>query len=133
MRQSVLSEQQHAQVVGRLAPSPTGGLHLGHARTFLIAWLAARHAGGRVILRIEDLDRSRVRAEPRRLRSKISAGWGWIGMRGRTSEGHRLRIFQSERTALYEQMLESLKKSESVYPCTCTRADVARAASAPHV
>ena len=52
-------------VVGRLAPSPTGGLHLGHARTFLIAWLAARRAGGRVILRIEDLDRSRVRAEAR--------------------------------------------------------------------
>ena len=53
-------------IVGRLAPSPTGGLHLGHARTFLIAWLAARHAGGRVILRIEDLDASRVRAEARR-------------------------------------------------------------------
>ena len=51
------------RVVGRLAPSPTGGLHLGHARTFLIAWLAARHAGGRVVLRIEDLDASRVRAE----------------------------------------------------------------------
>ena len=47
--------------VGRLAPSPTGGLHLGHARTFLIAWWAARHQGGRVILRIEDLDASRVR------------------------------------------------------------------------
>ena len=50
-------------VIGRLAPSPTGGLHLGHARTFLIAWLAARQAGGRVILRIEDLDATRVRAE----------------------------------------------------------------------
>src|SRR4051812_344097 len=50
-------------VVGRLAPSPTGGLHAGHARTFLAAWLAARPLGGKVVLRIEDLDRSRVRAE----------------------------------------------------------------------
>ena len=52
-----------SRIVGRLAPSPTGGLHLGHARTFLIAWLAARRCGGRVILRIEDLDSSRVRAD----------------------------------------------------------------------
>jgi glutamyl-tRNA synthetase len=49
------------RAVGRLAPSPTGGLHLGHARTFLIAWLAARRAGGRVVLRIEDIDSARVR------------------------------------------------------------------------
>src|SRR3954469_4154992 len=51
--------------VGRLAPSPTGGLHLGHARTFLLAWLAARGAAGRILLRIEDLDASRVRPEAR--------------------------------------------------------------------
>src|SRR4051794_14527793 len=48
-------------IAGRLAPSPTGGLHPGHARTFLIAWLAARSAGGRVVLRIEDIDASRTR------------------------------------------------------------------------
>src|SRR5262245_55946658 len=50
-----------APIVGRLAPSPTGGLHLGHARTFLLAWLAARTVGGRVVLRIEDIDAGRVR------------------------------------------------------------------------
>src|SRR5947209_13228585 len=52
-----------APIVGRLAPSPTGALHLGHARTFLIACLAARATGGRVILRIEDIDASRSRPE----------------------------------------------------------------------
>ena len=52
-------------VTGRLAPSPTGGLHLGHSRTFLIGWLAARHVSGKVVLRIEDLDTTRVRNETR--------------------------------------------------------------------
>src|SRR5436309_6669364 len=64
-----MSEQNHRAfgrvrpMIGRLAPSPTGGLHLGHARTFLAAWLSARSQGGRVVLRIEDLDASRVRPE----------------------------------------------------------------------
>ncbi len=49
------------RTVGRLAPSPTGGLHLGHARTFLLAWLSVRSRGGRVVLRVEDLDASRAR------------------------------------------------------------------------
>ena len=121
-------------VVGRLAPSPTGGLHLGHARTFLIAWLAARRAGGRVILRIEDLDRSRVRAEARADGdSKTSAGWDSIGTRGRTSAGRRPLTSSRSDRALYDEILDRLKKSESVYPCTCTRADVERAASAPHL
>ena len=64
-------------VAGRRAPSPTGGLHLGHARTFLIAWLAARSGGGRVILRIEDLDASRTRPE-----AKASAldDLRWLGL-----------------------------------------------------
>ena len=80
------ASSHRAHVVGRLAPSPTGGLHLGHARTFLIAWLAARQAGGRVILRIEDLDATRVRAEaalgPRRPQL---AGLDWD--EGRMSAG----------------------------------------------
>ena len=71
-------------VIGRLAPSPTGGLHLGHARTFLIAWLAARHAGGKIILRIEDLDATRVRdqarteilARPELARARLGRGSG---------------------------------------------------------
>jgi glutamyl-tRNA synthetase len=120
-------------VVGRLAPSPTGGLHLGHARTFLLAWLAARRAGGRVIMRIEDLDRSRVRA----LAAQTAIeDLRWLGLdwdEGPDIGGPSAPYVQSERTDFYERVLESLKRSESVYPCTCTRADVARAASAPHV
>jgi glutamyl-tRNA synthetase len=110
--------------VGRLAPSPTGGLHLGHARSFLIAWLAARHVGGRVVLRIEDLDASRVRPE-------ASTGaiddLVWLGLDW--DEGPHV---QSERRDLYAAALERLKQSGSIYPCTCTRGDIARAASAPH-
>jgi glutamyl-tRNA synthetase len=120
------------KVVGRLAPSPTGGLHLGHARTFLIAWLAARHAGGRVILRIEDLDRSRAR--PDAIRTAVD-DLRWLGLdwdEGPDTGGPNAPYLQSERFPLYEQWLERLKKDERVYPCTCTRADVAQAASAPH-
>jgi glutamyl-tRNA synthetase len=118
--------------VGRLAPSPTGGLHLGHARTFLVAWLAARHAGGRVILRIEDLDASRVRAGARRT---AIDDLRWLELdwdEGPDIGGPSAPYVQSERSKLYESVLERLKASESVYPCTCTRADIARAASAPH-
>ena len=87
------AECTESRFLGRLAPSPTGGLHLGHARTFLIAWLAARHGGGRVILRIEDLDTSRVRSEARLSRARrISAGWDWTGTKARTSAAHRLPI-----------------------------------------
>ncbi len=119
-------------VVGRLAPSPTGGLHLGHARTFLIAWLIARRAGGRVILRIEDLDASRVRADAQ---ASALVDLRWLGLdwdEGPDVGGPSAPYLQSERSALYDQALERLKASESVYPCTCTRADVEHAASAPH-
>jgi glutamyl-tRNA synthetase len=118
--------------VGRLAPSPTGGLHLGHARTFLIAWLAARHAGGRVILRIEDLDGSRVRP------GAAQAAVGdllWLGLdwdEGPDLGGPSAPYSQSERSSVYEHVLGRLKASESVYPCTCTRSDIERAQSAPH-
>jgi glutamyl-tRNA synthetase len=121
-----------SQIVGRLAPSPTGGLHLGHARTFLIAWLTARRSGGRVILRIEDLDSSRVRADAL---STALVDLNWLGLdwdEGPDVGGPTAPYVQSQRSALYDQALDRLKASESVYPCTCTRADVERAASAPH-
>jgi glutamyl-tRNA synthetase len=121
-----------SQVVGRLAPSPTGGLHLGHARTFLIAWLSARRAGGRIILRIEDLDSSRVRADAL---STALVDLSWLGLdwdEGPDVGGPSAPYVQSQRSSLYDQVLDRLKASESVYPCTCTRADVERAASAPH-
>ncbi len=120
------------RLVGRLAPSPTGGLHLGHARTFLIAWLAARSGGGKNVLRIEDLDTSRVRPEAT---PGAIADLRWLGLdwdEGPDVGGKSAPYVQSERRPLYEEVLERLKAAEMVYPCTCTRADVERAASAPH-
>jgi glutamyl-tRNA synthetase len=123
----------HTTPTGRLAPSPTGGLHLGHARTFLAAWLLARSQGGRVILRIEDLDASRVRAEA--VPGAID-DLRWLGLtwdEGPDVGGPSEPYIQTQRLSAYEAMLERLRRDEWVYPCTCTRADVARAASAPHV
>jgi glutamyl-tRNA synthetase len=132
MTQPELLQSPTTPIVGRLAPSPTGGLHLGHARTFLIAWLAARHAHGRVILRIEDLDASRVRDEAR---NTTRLDLQWLGLdwdEGPDLGGPSAPYIQSERLSYYEDLLDRLKASESVYPCTCTRADIERAASAPH-
>ena len=109
---------------GRIAPSPTGGLHLGHARTFLAAWLSARSRDGRIVLRIEDIDASRVRPGSD---LGMIADLRWLGL-----DWDDGPIYQSERTTLYHAALEVLKGRESVYPCTCTRADIARSASAPH-
>jgi glutamyl-tRNA synthetase len=118
--------------IGRLAPSPTGGLHLGHARTFLAAWLSARSSGGRIVLRIEDLDATRVR--PGAARGAID-DLRWLGLdwdEGPDVGGRSAPYVQTERLELYRDALERLKSDERVYPCTCTRAEIARASSAPH-
>ncbi|MDX2037670.1 MAG: tRNA glutamyl-Q(34) synthetase GluQRS [Isosphaeraceae bacterium] len=112
------------RVVGRLAPSPTGGLHVGHARTFLVAWLAVRSRGGRLILRIEDIDAGRVR--PGAAEAAI-ADLAWLGIDW--DEGP---IHQSTRFDHYRAALEGWIARGLVYPCTCTRAEIERAASAPH-
>lgn len=117
---------------GRLAPSPTGGLHLGHARTFLIAWWGARGTDGRVILRVEDLDSSRVRPG---MVDRAIEDLRWLGLdwdEGPDVGGPHDPYVQSRRLADYEASLDRLKAADRVYPCTCTRADIARAASAPH-
>src|SRR5262245_40253002 len=112
-------------IVARLAPSPTGALHLGNARSFLIAWLSARAQGGRVILRIEDIDSPRVKPESVQ---QIYDDFQWLGLDW--DEGPYV---QTARLPLYEAALDDLKRRELVYPCTCTRSDVERAASAPHL
>src|SRR5438270_13769125 len=94
---------------GRLAPSPTGGLHLGHARTFLVAWLSARTAGGRVILRVEDLDASRARDEAR---AGSLVDLRWLGLdwdEGPDVGGPFAPYVQSRRQAAYDAALEQLK------------------------
>jgi len=112
-------------VVGRLAPSPTGAQHVGNARTYLIAWLAARSRGGRVILRIEDIDSPRVKPGAAEL---ACADLRWLGL-----DWDDGPVVQSRRLELYEAALVALRERELVYPCTCSRSDVERAASAPHV
>jgi glutamyl-tRNA synthetase len=111
-------------VTGRLAPSPTGAQHVGNARTYLVAWLSARSRGGRVALRVEDLDSPRVKpgATEQALEDLRWLGLDW-------DDGPAV---QTQRLPLYEAALRRLQATERVYPCTCTRADVERAASAPH-
>ena len=110
-------------VVGRLAPSPTGKLHLGHARTFLLAWWSARKKGGRVVLRMEDLDGPRVR--PGMLDAALGdlewLGLDWDGPMLVSSTGmERLRA-----------AVDALVESGLAYACVCSRADVRAALSAP--
>jgi glutamyl-tRNA synthetase len=109
---------------GRFAPSPTGPLHLGNLRTALLAWLFARSAGARFLMRVEDLDRSRVRpgVEEAQLSDLRTIGLDW--------DGPILR--QSERMELYEEATARLDRNELLYPCYCTRAEIRAAASAPH-
>ena len=109
-------------MIGRLAPSPTGSLHLGNARTFLWAWLSARAQGGRVLLRIEDLDTPRVKEGAV---EAIEEDLRWIGL-----DWDGPVEVQSRRRAHYAGVFERLKGR--LYPCGCTRADLAGAASAPH-
>jgi glutamyl-tRNA synthetase len=111
-------------VRGRFAPSPTGLLHLGNARTALLAWLDTRARGGAFVMRVEDLDRARVPpgAEAAQLDDLRWLGLDW-------DEGP---YRQSERAALYDAAVERLLASGRAFPCACSRADVARAATAPH-
>lgn len=110
--------------IGRLAPSPTGAQHVGNARTYLIAWLAARSRSGRVVLRIEDIDSPRVKPGAAQ---QACDDLRWLGLDWESEP-----IVQTSRLALYEQALFRLQAHELVYPCTCTRKDVEQAASAPH-
>jgi glutamyl-tRNA synthetase len=99
-------------------------MHLGHARTALVTWLRARTLGGRIVMRIEDIDRPRVvpgSAEA------ILRDHEWLGLDW--DEGP---LFQSSREEAYERALHQLEKSGRIYPCTCSRREIAEIASAPH-
>jgi glutamyl-tRNA synthetase len=109
---------------GRLAPSPTGAQHVGNARTYLIAWLSARSQSGALALRIEDIDSPRIKAGAA---EEAMADLRWLGL-----DWDGDPVVQTPRLALYDAALEQLKQLELVYPCTCTRSDIAAAASAPH-
>jgi glutamyl-Q tRNA(Asp) synthetase len=111
----------HKDVVTRFAPSPTGRLHLGHAWSALRAHDAARAAGGRFLLRIEDIDTGRSRAE---YVEGICEDLRWLGL-----EWDGEIMFQSQRSAAYGAALARLHEMDLLYVCTCTRAEIA--ASAP--
>lgn len=112
-----------APVTGRLAPSPTGRMHLGNAYAALAAWLGARAAGGRVLLRIEDIDAPRVVKDADRW---IMDDLTWLGL-----DWDGDAVYQSQRLDAYEEALRRLRERGLVYPCFCSRADI-RAASAPN-
>ncbi len=122
-------------VRGRLAPSPTGYIHLGNAWAFLCAWLAARAARGAVILRLEDIDPARSRPEfaDGILRDLEWLGLDWDEGPDKPDGGGPFGPYvQSGRFALYEEALDRLQAAGHVYPCFCTRRELRSLAGAPH-
>lgn len=135
------------QYRGRLAPSPTGLLHLGHARTFWVAWQRARSAQGKLIFRNEDLDYQRCKPE---FVQAMYEDLRWLGLdwdegpdiipqpgKNGQPNGHGIGgpfapYSQSERRTFYLDAWRKLRDSGSIYPCTCSRKDLERSLSAPH-
>jgi glutamyl-tRNA synthetase len=118
---------------GRLAPAPTGLLHLGHARTFWTAQQRARAESGRLIFRNEDLDLSRCRPE---FTSAMFEDLRWFGLEwqeGPDCGGPFAPYSQSQRMHIYRTAFEKLRATGLIYPCTCSRQDVLRALQAPHL
>ena len=115
-------------IVTRFAPSPTGYLHLGHAHSAIYAWRTAREADGRFLLRIEDIDPGRCRPE---FTTAILEDLAWLGL----DWDGEVRV-QSQHLPAYRRSLDALAARGLLYPCFCTRADIAReiaaSASAPH-
>lgn len=116
-------QRRESAVVGRFAPSPSGRMHLGNAFSSLMAWLGARSTGGRMVMRIEDLD---PRAQSRERADQIMRDLTWLGLDW--DEGP---YYQSERIDRYEEALAQLDAQGLIYPCFCTRSQL-HAASAPH-
>jgi glutamyl-tRNA synthetase len=110
--------------VTRLAPSPTGALHLGNARTFLITWLLARQSGWAIRLRIEDIDSPRIKPGASQ---QLLDDFRWLGI---DFDGEPL--VQSHRLDLYRHAAQTLLEQHAAYPCVCTRSEIESAASAPH-
>ena len=114
----------HSTTIGRFAPSPTGPLHLGSLVTALGSYLLAKQGGGQWLLRVEDLDTPRVipGVADDMLRTLETLGFQWDGE----------ILWQSRRSEAYAAALEMLLQSGLAYPCGCSRAEIARIATAPH-
>src|SRR6185369_14163525 len=113
-----------AAVVGRLAPSPTGRLHLGHARSFLLAWWHARSRGGKIVLRMEDLDRERVKPG---MSDAVLRDLEWLGL-----DWDGPVQVQSSDTQPMRDAVRALVERGLAYPCICSRKEILLAQSAPH-
>ncbi|MFB5673717.1 tRNA glutamyl-Q(34) synthetase GluQRS [Paenibacillus terreus] len=119
-------------VRGRFAPTPSGLMHFGNARTALLSWLQIRAAGGAYVMRIEDIDMTRSRSH---LVKAILEDLQWLGLdwdEGPDKGGPYGPYTQSERLEGYEAALSKLREQGLLYPCFCSRADILGAASAPH-
>lgn len=115
------------EVIGRFAPTPSGRMHLGNAFSALLAWLDAKSCGGKILLRIEDLDAERCSEE---LAERLAEDLLWLGLdwdEGGLAPEYR----QSRRTAYYQEIFTELAKQGYLYPCFCSRAE-RLAANAPH-
>nr|MBA2281685.1 tRNA glutamyl-Q(34) synthetase GluQRS [Acidimicrobiia bacterium] len=110
--------------VGRFAPSPTGALHVGNLRTGLVAWLFARSAGSRFLLRVDDLDPADARPE---LEAGQLADLRAIGL-----DWDDPVVHQSTRRAAHDEAVATLVAAGRTYPCFCTRREIREAAAAPH-
>lgn len=126
------SSQPNSTYRGRLAPSPTGYLHVGHARTFFTAWQRARAANGTLVLRMEDLDPDRSRAE---YADAALEDLRWLGIdwdEGPDIGGPSAPYAQSGRGEIYRDAWRTLLDRGFIYPCRCSRKDLAAAVTAPH-
>jgi glutamyl-tRNA synthetase len=117
---------------GRFAPTPSGLMHIGNAAVALLSWLQIRSQGGEFVLRIEDIDGPRSKPE---YAARIPADLAWLGLdwdEGPDVGGPHGSYVQSERTSAYLQAIGKLKEDSCIYPCYCSRAELALVASAPH-
>jgi glutamyl-tRNA synthetase len=117
---------------GRLAPSPTGYLHVGHARTFWTAWQRSRAASGALVMRMEDLDPERSKSA---FADSIYDDLKWLGIRwieGPDRGGPLAPYVQSKRRSIYLAAWRRLLRRGSIYPCKCSRKDLETALGAPH-
>ncbi len=119
-----MTTQDMDETVTRFAPSPTGGLHLGHGFSAMLGWALAHGTGGRWLVRMEDIDTARCRPE---YAAGILDDLHWLGL---APDGVVWR--QSDRLPDHAAALERLRGLGVIYPCRCTRADIAAAANAPH-
>ena len=115
--------QATTKPTGRFAPSPSGRMHMGNLWSCLLSWLSARSAGGRMVLRLEDLDPDRCRQE---YCDQVMRDLEWLGL-----DWDGEPVYQSRRTEAYAEAFRSLEAQGLIYPCYCTRAE-RLAASAPH-